>query len=137
VQAVRDHQLNAGLRGGGQHAVALLGGHRHRLLAEDVRAGGGRALRVLAVQMVRERDVDCIDAFGAQALFEVRVVVGRHAVAAAEGPPLLGVAGDERSELGVPPGVSERRQHRDLRDVPRPDHRVTDAAALSGASHTR
>ena len=75
VQPVGDHQLDVGsARRRVDHLLALLLGHRHRLLAQHVHARLGRAHGVLAVQVVGQRDVDGVDLAAAQA--GVVLVVG-------------------------------------------------------------
>ena len=61
VEAVGDHELDAGGGAGGDHAAALGGGDVHGLLAEDVLAGAGGAEGVLGVHGVGEGDVDGVD----------------------------------------------------------------------------
>jgi hypothetical protein len=101
-----------------------------------VHAGRGRALGVLAVQVVGQRDVHGVDA-ALEAFLELLVAVARfrpHPVSLAEDAELGGVVGDERGQLRVARGVLEGGQHRDLRDVPQADDGVADLAAGSRAS---
>ena len=77
VQAVGDHQLDAVLGAGGDHPLALGGGHRHRLLAQDVDAGARGANRILRVLRVGQRDVDRVDVLEAGLVVVVVVGAGR------------------------------------------------------------
>ena len=61
VQAVGGHDLDVGLLGRLDHAVALLLRHRQRLLAQHVLAGLGGAHHVVLVLGVGRADVDGVD----------------------------------------------------------------------------
>ena len=61
VEAVGDHELDAGGAAGVDHAAALGGGDVHGLLAEDVLAGAGGANGVFGVHAVGQGDVDGVD----------------------------------------------------------------------------
>ncbi len=74
VQSVGNHELDAVVLAGGDHALTFVDGDGHGLLAQHVHAGAGGADRVLGVHRVRQRDVDRVDAL--ETLVELIVGVG-------------------------------------------------------------
>src|ERR1043166_7437463 len=97
VQAIGHHQLDAGGARGLGPALALLLGHRHRLLDQHVQARLRRADRVLGMQAVRRGDVDRVDLAALQHLVVALVRVARvDVVLGAELLELDRVARDQR-----------------------------------------
>ena len=105
-------------------AVALV--DRERLLAQHVHPGARRAQRVVEVLVVRQRDVDRIHISAAKACVVLFVRMRGDVVFARERLALGGIARHDRHEARVAPRVGESGQHRSLRDVALPDHRIAD-----------
>ena len=124
MQAVGGHDLDVGLLGGLDHAVAFLLRHRERLLAQHVLAGLGGAHHVILVLGVGRADVDGVH-FLQHAFVIVVARAHRNAVLVADLVELLDAAADDSVEGGVTPRVRERGQHRGLRDVSKANHCVT------------
>jgi hypothetical protein len=94
------HQDHALLAAAPDHAVALGEVQRHRLVDEDVFAGGGRVQRHLAVEVVRAGDGDGVDEVALQHVLVVDEGVG-DAKRAGEHPDVLGVRGGGGHDLRV------------------------------------
>ena len=110
---------------------ALVGRDRHRLLAQHVHAGPGRADRVLGVHGVRQRDVDRVDLLEARVVLVVASRRRRCGTCFDSAFELAAVVADQRADARIAPGVGERRQHRHLRDVAQSDDGVADDAILT------
>lgn len=122
VEAIRDHELHAGVLARGDHLSAVFLRGRHGLLAQHVLAVLRREQRVVCVQVVGYGDVDRVDFVRAEEVTALSIVDGRHVVAAAQEVALFGVARDDRGQGGVL-GVLEGGQDRHLSDVTRADDR--------------
>ena len=104
VEAVGDHELDAGVGASGDHAAALSGGDVHGFLAEDVLAGAGGADGVLGVHGVGQGNVDGVDGGVGGDGVEVFVVVdggGGDVVLGGDAEGLVAMAADESGDFGV------------------------------------
>ena len=130
MEPVRDHQLDLRVLRHVNHRAALARGHRHRLLAQHVQAGLGGGDRPFGVHAVGERDVDRVHHAAREQVLGVPVVRQvLDSVAASQLAQLAAVVRDQRGQLAVAPGVRERREDRDLRDVPLADDGIAHVRA--------
>jgi hypothetical protein len=105
---VTDDQVNARARGRVDHRLALGERERHRLFHQHMLAGAGGCHRVLAMELVRARDIDRIDRrIGAQridCLMRPHAEIGLEAMPGFR--PRIGGAGERDARI-----ADERRQH--------------------------
>ena len=119
VVAVHEGLLEGdpGVRTRLDHVPGLLGGHRQRLLAQDVLPRLGRVIRPLGVEIVRERDVDGIHIVRGEELL-VRPIGVRDPEFIGRLPRPVPRPRGDRNDLAVR-GRLDRRGHRLHTDVRR------------------
>jgi hypothetical protein len=116
MQSVRDHQLDLGLAGRGDHLTTLLDRGRHWLFTQHMDAGAGGSDCVLGVHRVWQGNVDGVD--HAETLVELFVGEGLlNPISASHLTSFGSVAADDRRELRVAARVCEGWNDRDLGNV--------------------